>query len=124
MGRFNLGDATTKVNSKINDGDLYLDYSNAKFLFNDILLQYDYIYSSLTSLNILLNKAVNLNYVNGNSIDIFKGWSKKCSSQANSTIQRKESLIEKFTNDEKLFSLNVLDSQIESIEKQISSLEN
>ena len=89
---------------------------------NDVLLQDKYIQASLNCINTLMNQAVAGGAVSGSYADAFKGWAKKCSSQAITANDKIESLRNKYSADVKQYTMNLLDSRIAELEEQISSI--
>ena len=124
MGKFNLGEATTLINDNMSDVELYVDSTSARALQEDIDRQLDYIHDSLNSINTLMNQAVAGGAVDGSYAEAFKGWAKKCSSQAITAKEKRDAFRYTFSNDVRQYTMNLLDSRIAELEDQIASIEN
>ncbi len=122
MGKYNLGTATTKIDNKMNKSSLYINTDKFIGIQEDMNNQLDNIRTSLISISSLMNNAVKNSVVSGSYADAFRGWAKKCSSQAKSVSERKKLLIEKYSSDIKKYTMDLLDSRIAELESQISSL--
>ena len=122
MGKYNLGEATTLLNNNMDENKLFVDSSLSRPLIDDIETQLDNIQASLNCINTLMNQAVAGGAVSGSYADAFKGWAKKCSSQAITANDKIESLRNKYSADVKQYTMNLLDSRIAELEEQISSI--
>lgn len=123
MGKFNLGEATTLIGDKMSDVELYVDSTSARVLQEDIERQLDIIHSSLNSINTLMNQVVAGCAVDGSYADAFKGWAKKCSSQAITAKEKNDAFKYKYSNDVKQYTMDLLDSRIAELENQIASID-
>jgi len=123
MGKFNLGNPTTKISDNVNKNSLYLDEDKMDALVKDMEEQFNLLRDSLFNINTLLNKAVARKVVSGNSADIFKGWSRKCNSQAVAAENRKQMLLTKYNDDVKNYKISLLEKRIEALEEKLSALE-
>ena len=122
MGKFNLGEATTLINENMSDVELYVDSASARVLQEDIERQLELIQGSLNSINTLMNQAVAGGAVEGSYADAFKGWAKKCSSQAITAKEKEDSFKIKYSTDVKQYTMDLLDSRIAELENQIASI--
>lgn len=122
MGKFNLGEATTLINENMSDVELYVDSTSARVLQDDIEKQLNSIQSSLNAINTLMNQAVAGGAVEGSYAEAFKGWAKKCSSQAVTAKEKEDAFKYKYSNDVKQYTMNLLDSRIAELENQIASI--
>lgn len=122
MGKFNLGEATTLINENMSDVELYVDSASARVLQDDIEKQLNSIQSSLNAINTLMNQAVAGGAVEGSYAEAFKGWAKKCSSQAVTAKEKEDAFKYKYSNDVKQYTMNLLDSRIAELENQIASI--
>ena len=122
MGKYNLGEATTLISDKMSDIELYVDSASARVLQEDIERQLDLIQSSLSTINTLMNQAVAGGAVDGSYAEAFKGWAKKCSSQAITAKEKNDAFKYKYSNDVKQYTMNLLDSRIAELENQIASI--
>ena len=122
MGKFNLGEATTLINDNMSDVELYVDSASARVLQEDIEKQLNSIQSSLNTINTLMNQAVAGGAVEGSYAEAFKGWAKKCSSQAVTAKEKEDAFKYKYSNDVKQYTMNLLDSRIAELENQIASI--
>lgn len=123
MGKYNLGSATTNINGNMSKKEIYINSDEIGDICDDIKLQFDNIKSSLNTINLLLNTAVKNSVVSGSYADSFKGWAKKCSSQAITALERKKSLSDKYSSDAKKYAMSLLDARIAELENQISVME-
>lgn len=123
MGKYNLGEATTQLNINMSDSELYVDSAAARSLQDDIERQLELIQSSLNKINTLMNQAVAGKAVLGSYAEAFKGWSKKCSSQAITAKEKLDAFKYKYSNDVKQYTMDLLDSRIAELENQIASIE-
>ena len=71
-----------------------------------------------------LNKAVSKKVVKGSYADAFKGWGKKCKSQATAATQRKTTLSNKYNEDVKNFTIKLLSDRISRLESLIASMKS
>lgn len=122
MGKFNLGDAVTKISSNVDKDNLYLDNGVMEGLVADMEQQFNILRDSLYNINTLLNKAVARKLVRGKSAEVFKGWARKCNSQAMSTEKRKNSLIQKYNDDRKNYKIQQLEKRIVALEEKMLSI--
>jgi hypothetical protein len=122
MGKYSLGTATTKLNSNMSTDQLNLNTTKANPLEQDMEKQFDSIKSCLSNINTLLNKAVNKKVVKGSYATAFKGWARKCNSQATAAGNRKSALSTKYTEDVKNYTIKLLDSRIAALENKINSM--
>ena len=122
MGKFSLGEATTLINDKMSDVELYVDSASARVLQEDIERQLDLIQGSLNAINTLMNQAVAGGAVGGSYAEAFKGWAKKCSSQSITAKEKSDAFKYKYSNDVKQYTMNLLDSRIAELESQIASI--
>lgn len=123
MGKYNLGSATTKINKNMSKKEIYISTDDIADIQEDIKLQFDNIKSSLNTINLLMNTAVKNSLVSGSYAEAFKGWAKKCSSQAITALERKNSMLEKYSSDAKKYAMSLLDARIKELENQISIME-
>lgn len=123
MGKYNLGVATTKISNRMSKDSLYINTDKFIEIQDDINNQLDIIKSSLTSISSIMNTIVKNSIVSGTKADNFRGWAKKCTSQAKTAAERKDLLLEKYSSDVKKYTMNLLDSRIAELENQISSLD-
>ena len=124
MGKFNLGNSVTKISDNINRESLYLDFNRMQPIVVEMEKQFDEIRDSLFNINTLLNKAVARKMVRGKSVDIFKGWARKCNSQAASAENRKLSLLSKYNDDKKNYKIKQLEERIDALEKKLFSIKD
>ena len=122
MGKYSLGTATTKIDSKMNKDSLYINTDKFVDIQVDMNKQLEIIKSSLISISSLMNNIVKNSVVSGSYAEAFRGWAKKCSSQAKTVDERKDLLIKKYSSDVKKYTMNLLDSRIAELENQISSM--
>ena len=124
MGKFNLGNPVTKISDNIDRESLYLDVNSMQPMVEEMEKQFDEIRDSLFNINTLLNKAVARKMVKGKSADIFKGWARKCNSQAVSAENRKLSLLSKYNDDKKNCKIKQLEERIDALEKKLFSIKD
>lgn len=124
MGKYSLGKATTKINSKMSKDSLNLDESKATPLKNSMMKQFDTIQKSLTNINSYMNKAVSKKVVTGSYANAFKGWAKKCNSQSAAAKKRRTALNTKYSEDVRNYTVKLLDQRIAELEAKINALGN
>jgi ribosomal protein S13 len=124
MAKYSLGTATTKIDAKMQKGEVYLDQAKATALKNDMVKQFENITASLNQIQTDLNKAVSKKVVKGSYADAFKGWGKKCKSQATAATKRKTTLSNKYNEDVKNFTIKLLSDRISRLESLISSMKS
>ena len=124
MAKYSLGTATTKIDAKMQKGEVYLDASKATALKNDMVKQFENLTASLNQIQTDLNKAVSKKVVKGSYADAFKGWGKKCKSQATAATQRKTTLSNKYNEDVKNFTIKLLSDRISRLESLIASMKS
>lgn len=122
MAKYSLGTATTKISPNVKRDELNLVPSKANSLKADMIKQLDTITNSLKNINTLMNKAVNKKVVRGSYATAFKGWAKKCKSQATAAAKRKNTLNAKYEEDVKNFTIKVLEDRISALEQKINKM--
>ena len=120
MGKFNLGNSVTKISDNMDVNNLYLDNENMKLIVEDMENQFNILRDSLFNINTLLNKAIARKIVRGKSADVFKGWARKCNSQAEAAESRKNSLLDKYNDDIKNYKILQLEKRLEALEEKLS----
>lgn len=123
MGKYNLGKRKSAVNEKITKDNLFVDEARAQKLTGNIDKNLELIEKSLLSIDKLLMKAVNTGDIKGSRIKVFKSWSRKCKSQANSAEKLRGKMKESYEKDVRLYPVKVLDDKIADLEKKIALLE-
>lgn len=124
MGKYNLGAATTKSLEKVVNEGIYVNEAKADIIIKDINKQLDNISESLHKINNLLNRTTTLELVKGTRAKAFKGWAKKCKSQADNALKIKEKLDIKYKLDVRDYPIKLLDERIAEIEKKILEMTN
>lgn len=122
MGKYNLGKSTTSVSPLLSKTNLYVNESRANSIVKDINNQLDDMRNSLLNINIILNKSVKGKYVKGSRANSFKGWAKKCKSQADNSLKIKDKLNTKYEEDVRKYPIKLLDERIAELEKKIADL--
>lgn len=122
MAKYSLGTAKTKIDPKMNKGEVYLDESKATAIKDDMIKQFDNITASLNQIKADLNKAVSKKVVKGSYANAFTGWSKKCGTQASNATKRKTSLNSKYNEDVKNFAMKLLNDRIAKLESIIAKM--
>lgn len=122
MGKYSLGKATTKISSKMNKNELNLNQDKATPIKMSMMKQFDTIQKSLSNINSCLNKAVSKKVVKGNYATQFKGWAKKCNSQAAAAKKKRTNLNSKYNEDVKNYTIKLLDTRITELEAKIKAL--
>lgn len=124
MARYSLGTAKTKIDAKMSKGEVYLDENKATPIKEDMVKQFEVITKALNQIKTDLNKAVSKKVVKGSYAEAFKGWAKKCGSQASAATKRKTTLSTKYNEDVKNFAMRLLNDRITALEKIINQMKN
>ncbi len=122
MGKFNLGNSVTKISNNIDKNSLYLNQDKMQEIVDDMEKQFDELRDSLFNINTLLNKCVSRKIVSGNAVLVFKGWARKCNSQALASENRKNSLLNKYKEDINKYKIQQLEARIEALEEKLLSV--
>ena len=122
MGKYNLGKAFTSVSPLLSKNNLYVNESRANIIVKDIDKELDNMRNALLNINIILNKTVKDKYVKGNRASSFKGWAKKCKSQADNTLNIRYKLALKYNEDVRKYPIKLLDERIAELEKKIADM--
>jgi len=122
MGKYNLGKSTTRVGSKLNKNELYMNEVKAEPIINNILKELDSISSSLQKINITLNRTVKIGIIKGNKANTFKAWARKSKEQANNALKLKEKVSSKYNKDVKDYPIKLLDDRIAELEQKIAAM--
>ncbi len=123
MGKYSLGESTSSLNDMIASSDHYINEEKCKKLIASINKNLDAIEKSMLDLEKSLNSALKEGAVTGSRIKIFKSWSRKCKSQANSAIKLKEKIAENYEIDINYQPVHELDNRIKELERKLAKLE-
>lgn len=123
MAKYSLGTAKTKIDAKMNKGEVYLDEDKATAIKNDMIKQFENITASLNQIKTDLNKAVSKKVVKGTYAAAFTGWGKKCGTQAAAATKRKTALNTKYNEDVKNFAMKLLSDRITQLENIIAKMQ-
>ena len=123
MGKYNLGKSTVSVNVEINKDDLYVDEKKCGKLVKSIDKNLELIEKSMMNIERILNKSISAGAVTSSRAKVFKSWSRKCKSQANSALKLREKVEASYAEDVKKYPIKVLDDRIMELEKKLALLE-
>ena len=76
----------------------------------------------MLSIEKLLSKSLKDGVVTGSRVKVFKSWSRKCSSQANSASKIREKVKDVYEYDIKYYPIKALDDRIKELESKIDQL--
>ena len=123
MGKYSLGESTSSLNGQISETNHYINEEECKKLISSINKNLENIEKSMLDLEKSLNKALKDGAVTGSRIKVFKSWSRKCKSQANSAIKLKEKIAENYEAEINYKPINELDKRINELENKLAQLE-
>lgn len=122
MAKYSLGTATTRIKSTVSKDELHLNSVKANPIEVDMEKQFDVIITSLENLHGYMTKAANKGVVTGDYANAFKGWGKKCKSQASSAKKWKSSLKARYDADTQAYTLKLFDERISELEARIAQM--
>lgn len=122
MGKYDLGKSKSSINEEITRDNLFIDEKRCEKLVSSIDKNLELIEKSMLSIEKLLNKSLKDGVVTGSRVKVFKSWSRKCSSQANSASKIREKVDGAYEYDIKYYPIKALDDRIKELEYKIDQL--
>ncbi len=123
MGKYSLGKSKSTINEQITKENLFIDEKRCKKLQTNIDKNLELIEKSMINIERLLNKSLSMGAVSGTRTKVFKSWSRKCKSQANSAASLRDKIVESYEADVKYYPIKELNDKIKELETKIARLE-
>ena len=123
MGKYSLGKSKSSINEQITKGNLFIDEKRCGKLEASINKNLELIEKSMLNVEKLLNKSLKSGAVTGSRVKVFKSWSRKCNSQANSAARLRDKIREGYEADVKYYPIKQLDDRIAELEEKLAKLE-
>lgn len=123
MGKYSLGKSNSVINEQMTKDNLFIDEKRCSKLEQSINKNLELVEQSMLSIEKLLNKSLSSGAVSSSRIKIFKSWSRKCKSQANSSNRLREKIENSYEADINYYPIKVLEDKINNLEEKIAQLE-
>ena len=123
MKKTNLGKSNSVVSEKLDKNNLFVVEKKSKKVVYNIDKNLELIADSMTNIEKLLNKTLSTTKVSSSRIKVFRLWSRKCKSQANSAEKLREKLVNGYEEDVRTYPLKKLEDRIKELEARISQLD-
>ena len=123
MGKYSLGKSNSSINEQITKDNLFIDEKRCSKLVNSIDKNLELIEQSMLNIEGLLNKSLSMGVVTSSRNKIFKSWSRKCKSQANSANKLREKITDSYGEDVRYYPIKLLEDKITALEDKIARLE-
>ena len=111
MKKTNLGKSNSVVSEKLDKNNLFVDEKKSKKVVYNIDKNLELIADSMTNIEKLLNKTLSTTKVSSSRIKVFRLWSRKCKSQANSAEKLREKLVNGYEEDVRTYPLKKLEEE-------------
>ena len=122
MGKYDLGEARRKVNEEVKDSKLSINKAKVDYLTGHVDSQLDIIRNSLLNINNIMNQIINKKVVATSRLDVIRGWSRKCKSQAKEAEKLKGNLSGYYIGALEKSSNIILDDYIDEIQKKLEAI--
>lgn len=123
MGKYSLGKSNSSINEQITKDNLFIDEKRCSKLVNSIDKNLELIEQSMLNVESLLNKSLSMGVVTSSRNKVFKSWSRKCKSQANSANNLREKVTNSYEEDVRYYPIKLLEDKITALEDKVAQLE-